>query len=76
VQKSKTASWKGTVVDKQEKKQRDPDGVETSYYLLYVKIDDSGKTQKMGISKEMFEDFAVGDRVEKQAGQYYPQKIT
>ncbi|MFN2296430.1 MAG: hypothetical protein ACK2U0_18665 [Candidatus Promineifilaceae bacterium] len=76
MQKSKTASWKGTVVDKQEKKKRDPDGVETSYYLLYVKTDDSGKTQKMGISKEMFEDFAVGDRVEKQAGQYYPQKIT
>lgn len=50
--------------------------METSYYLLYVKTDDSGKTQKMGISKEMFEDFAVGDRVEKQAGQYYPQKIT
>lgn len=75
--KGKSASWVGQVMDKKHiAKDVDDDGFHKTehYYHLVVKTDE-GKTMKVGLAKEKYDEFNIGDKIKKEKGSFFPKKI-
>jgi len=73
--KQKQTYWIGTVIDKKHTQTEDFDSdrpVDT--YYMEVRCD-GGKEVKAGLSAKTFDEFQIGDRVEKPKGQLHPRKI-
>lgn len=75
INKAKNSSWAGVVTDKKHNQKRDMDSnrIENFYYLV-VKTDE-GREMKVGLSPQMFDNFAVGDKIQKPKGKLYPEKV-
>ena len=75
IKKQKDSSWTGEVIDKKHNQvpDIDSDDMQDIYYIV-VKLD-NGKEIKSGLSSFSFNDFQIGDRVEKKKGELYPKKI-
>lgn len=71
---AKKSSWEGEVVGKEHNTKRDfdTDRLETFYYLK-VKLAGGGQ-RNIGLSKQMWDEYKVGDKIKKEAGQMYPHK--
>lgn len=77
VLKSKRSSWEGEVIDKKHNATQDFDDdtkINHTYYLI-VKMNDGSRNRNVGLSKQMWEKFKVGDKIKKPAGKLYPEKI-
>jgi hypothetical protein len=75
VMKSKNSSWTGEVIDKVHNQKKDSDShrMENFYYL--VVMTDLGKEMKVGLSGPMWEQFNKGDKIKKEKGKLFPEKI-
>jgi hypothetical protein len=56
-----------------QRRDSETDRIETYCYL--VVRTDTGKEMKVGLSKQMYDNFGIGDRVEKKTGELYPVKV-
>jgi len=77
VLKSKKSSWEGEVIDKKHKATQDFDDdnkINHTYYLI-VKMNDGSRNRNVGLSKQMWDNFEIGDKIKKPAGKLYPEKI-
>jgi len=75
VLKSKNSFWQGTVSDKVHNQKRDYDSKRMQdFYYLVVNTDD-GKNMKVGLSAQMWEGFSIGDKIKKDKGKLYPEKV-
>ena len=75
ISKSKNEDWYGQVIDKKVNTYEDDDtGIERDSYFLVVKIDGS-RNRNVGLSREKWDSFSVGDKIHKPKGKLYPEKI-
>lgn len=67
--------WKGTLINKKEEYEPgDEDSAGETVYALYFKTDE-GKTKRIVVSQKNYNEFNIGDRVEKRKGEYFPRKL-
>lgn len=75
VQTRKADVWKGKLVDKKTFEDSDDDSsITDNHYYLYIKTDE-GKDVKYSVNASAYEQFNVGDRLEKKEGEILPRKI-
>jgi hypothetical protein len=74
VLKGKNSAWKGEIIDKKHNS-RDDDGRDEHFYSLVIKTDD-GKNIKLGISAKQYQEYQIGDKLEKKKGSIWPVKIS
>lgn len=71
--KWKTEEWQGEVVDKTQIDTNTSDGGDYTTYYLHVKLPD-GTVKRKSYDHKLWEQFAVGDRIEKRLGEKKPVK--
>jgi len=75
IKKSKNEDWTGTIIDKKHNRFEDMDDNSThDNYFLVVKMD-TGKERNIGLSREMWGGFKIGDKLHKPKGKLFPTKI-
>ena len=67
--------WAGTVTDKRTSKSTDEDGETTETCILLITMDGETKPKKFTVNAKMFNDFKVGDKIEKKLGGLNPTKV-
>lgn len=67
--------WIGKVTDKRISKSTDEDGEITTTHWLLVTMDGADKPKKFSVSGTLFNEFKVGDRIEKKLGELNPTKV-
>ena len=73
--KGKKQAWKGEIIDKKETSSRDFDTDVLQYnYTIIVKLED-GKERKIAVDKGRYDKWDIGDKIEKKAGEIWPEKI-
>jgi hypothetical protein len=75
VLKGRKSAWKGTLVDKLYKEQKDFDTDRTNQYHTLVFKTDEGKEIKVGTSKQVYDSYNIGDKAEKKSGKFWPEKV-
>lgn len=74
IMKGKNASWKGVIVDKVHNSKRNEDNKLENFYSLVIKTE-VGKEIKLGVSASQFEDYKIGDKLDKIKGDIWPTKV-
>jgi hypothetical protein len=77
--RGKKQAYTGLIVEKIYRvKEVDDDGFhKTSHlYSIKVKIDGVERIHAIALSKELYDQFQEGDRIEKKSGESWPHKIT
>lgn len=77
VMKSKKSSWSGEVIDKKHNASRDFDDnnkINHNYYLV-VKMDDGSRDRNIGLSKQLWDTFKIGDKIKKESGKLLPTRL-
>jgi hypothetical protein len=74
ISKSKNESWQGEVIDKKHNVTEDMDDKVTNSYFLVVKMD-NGTERNVGLSPKMWDEFKIGDKIQKPKGKLYPSKV-
>lgn len=73
--KGRNQSWIGTITDKLENTKRDFDtNKEETFFTVCIKLD-SGKDIKMAVDRDRYNNWKVGDKLEKIKGESWPKKI-
>ena len=72
--KMKGQEYRGTVTAKDTNQGIGKEGDTYSRYVLVVRSDDGTET-KVTVGEKVWEQFSVGDRIVKEAGQYNPTKV-
>lgn len=67
--------WIGKVSDKRVSKSTDEDGDTTTTHWLLVTMDGTDKPKKFSVSGTLFNEFNVGDKIEKKLGELNPTKV-
>jgi hypothetical protein len=78
IRRGKKQTYSGTIVEKiyREKKENDDGFHRVSHlYTIKVKIDGVEKVHAIAISKDLYDQFNEGDRIEKKSGESWPYKI-
>lgn len=74
--KQKQTAWKGSIIDKKYVRREDPtheNHQEDIYSIVYRT--DEGQQVTLGVSGPYFDQFKIGDRVEKRKDELLPVKI-
>jgi hypothetical protein len=77
VLKSKKSSWEGEVIDKKHNATQDFDDdnkINHTYYLV-VKMNDGSRDRNVGLSKQLWDSFSIGDKIKKPAGKLLPVRL-
>lgn len=74
--KTRGKYWAGKVSDKRISKSTDEDGETTTTHWLLVTMDGADKPKKFSVSVALFNEFNVGDKIEKKLGELNPTKVT
>ncbi|MFZ2664294.1 MAG: hypothetical protein WAX66_02945 [Patescibacteria group bacterium] len=74
IKKAKDSYWIGKVIDKKSFETTDSDDKDVTAYYLVVQTDE-GKEKNVSLSKQLFDGFEVGDRIEKPKGVLHPKKL-
>lgn len=74
IKNSKNDAWTGEVTDKVIKEKDDDNGIARQYYSLVVKTD-AGQIRKLAVTSGDYNNWKVGDKVEKIKGELNPHKI-
>jgi hypothetical protein len=67
--------WIGKVSDKRISKSSDEDGETTVTHWLLVTMDGEDKPKKFSVSGTLFNEFNIGDKIEKKLGELNPTKV-
>ncbi|MEO8785084.1 MAG: hypothetical protein ABI221_02070 [Candidatus Saccharimonadales bacterium] len=67
--------WIGKVTDKRISKSTDEEGETTVTNLLFVTMDGETKSKKFAVNGAVYNQFAVGDKIEKKLGELNPSKV-
>ena len=73
--KTRAKYWVGKITDKRTSKSTDEDGETTVTHWILVLMDGTDKPTKFSINAALFNEFAVGDRIEKKIGELNPSKV-
>ena len=76
IMKQKASFWTGKVVDKMHKQRRDfdnPHKIE-DFYTLIIETDER-KQLKQGISRQLYDQFVIGDKIKKEKSKLLPEKV-
>ena len=77
INRGRKSAWKGVVVDKLFNERRgsfeDSHKME-QFYTLVFKIE-NGSQIKIAVSKAMYDDYQIGDKAEKKAGDFWQKKV-
>lgn len=75
VKKGKDSFWKGELIDKKYVQGEDFDtGRKEDYYTLIFKTEE-GKQIKVGVAREVYDEYKIGDRAEKVKGDFHIKKL-
>jgi hypothetical protein len=75
ISKSKNEDWSGVVIDKKINEVEDSDtNITHDYCFLVVKMD-SGQERKIGLSRQLWDGFQIGDKLHKPKGKLFPEKV-
>ena len=69
--KQKQSSWQGEVIKKRS--HYDDESLRTTYRLIFRT--NEGKKKRMQVTKTVYEKFEVGQKVNKEKGEYLPKKV-
>lgn len=72
-QKTLKDAWSGTIQDKTTQTTKDSEGDTWEWYYFHVQLD-SGEVVKKPVSRKVYDQFAIGDKAVKTAGQMDPVK--
>jgi len=75
IRRGKKQAYTGTIVEKIHNTTEDDDNRVTHLYSVKVDIDGNKGVHAIAVSKEMFDQFKEGDRIEKKSGESWPHKI-
>lgn len=67
--------WVGKVTDKRVSKSTDEEGETSTTHLLLVTMDGESKPKKFSVNPAVFNQFNVGDKIEKKVGELNPTKV-
>lgn len=70
--KQKNSSWKGELMKKRDITDEDN---ENHVYRLIFKTE-SGKKVKISVKEDLYNQVQVGDKFEKESGEYIPKRIS
>jgi hypothetical protein len=76
--RGKKQAYTGTIVEKVYKTKKEDDGQfhkVSHLYSVKVKIDSINEVHAIALSKEMYDQFQEGDRIEKKSGESWPHKM-
>jgi len=71
--KNKNDEWEGELVDKRVETSTDSNDVETTHYALFIRTA-SGNNRHVRVRKNVYEQFAIGDKLVKVKGETAPKK--
>ena len=77
--RGKKQAYSGTIVEKIHNTKTEDDGPRHKVSHLYsvkVKIDATGEVHAIALSREMYDQFQEGDRIEKKSGESWPHKVS
>ena len=73
--KGRKQAWTGTIIDKKANVTQEMDSnIKHMIYSVRVKLDD-GKEFNLGVDRTKYEDYKVGDKLKKESGKTWPEKI-
>lgn len=75
IKKQRDIYWIGEIIDKKITQTEDFDTHRKEMNHMILVRTDAGKEVKAGLSRQMYENLSIGDRVEKKVGQLYPVKV-
>jgi hypothetical protein len=75
VMKSKNSSWTGEVKDKVHNQREDYDSHRMEHFYSLVVMTGEGKEMKVGLSQQMWDGFNIGDKIKKDKGKLFPEKV-
>lgn len=75
IKKTKDEAYTGKVIDKKVNEKWDDEKKRHEYFYILVTQLDTGKIRNMGVSKQLYDQFAVGDAIGKSKGELLPHKI-
>jgi hypothetical protein len=73
--KSKNSSWTGEVTDKVHKQKEDYESHRMEHFYHLVVMKSEGKEMKVGLSQQLWDGFNIGDKIKKDKGKLFPEKI-
>lgn len=73
ISKLKKDAWEGELIDKQLVEMSSGGDYDTTNYVLVVKTA-GGAKKRSYVSKKLFDQFSVGERLVKRKGETYPKK--
>jgi hypothetical protein len=76
IAKGRKMAWKGTLIDKMHKTRDEDDSNKVNHFYTLVFKTEEGKEIKIGVSREMFDDYKIGDKAEKKSGELWQKKIS
>lgn len=75
VMKSKNSFWTGEVIDKVHNQKEDYDSHRMQHFYYLVVRTGEGKEMKVGLSQQLWDGFNTGDKIKKDKGKLFPEKI-
>lgn len=75
ISSGKKMAWKGTLIDKMHKTKDEYDSNRVNHFYTLVFKTEEGKDIKVGASKEMYDDYNIGDKAEKKSGELWQKKV-
>lgn len=75
IMKSKNSFWTGEVTDKVHNQKEDYESHRMEHFYYLVVMTDQGKEMKVGLSEQLWNGFNIGDKIKKDKGKLFPEKI-
>ena len=77
ITRSKNVGWQGEVMKKEHNTapNYDDETRDDHFYYLVVKMDETGEERKIGLSEKLWNQFEIGDKIQKPKGKLFPNKI-
>lgn len=75
IRKAKNDSYSGKVIDKKVNEKWDSEHKRHNYFYVLVAQLSDGKIRNLGVAKELYDQFNVGDAIGKNKGELLPHKI-
>ena len=75
VKKGRDSAWTGELLEKKYVEGEDMDtDMKKDYFTLIFKTD-QGKQVKVGVGRQVYDDYKIGDRAEKVKGDFHIKKL-
>ncbi|PIU33638.1 hypothetical protein COT03_02805 [Candidatus Shapirobacteria bacterium CG07_land_8_20_14_0_80_39_18] len=75
VKKGRDSAWKGKLVEKKYVEGEDFDTDRKTDYFTLIFETDEGKQIKVGVDRQTYDEYKIGDQAEKRKGEFRPRKL-